>query len=43
VRFERRPVAVDEEEGGDFLPVTQGLERGDRVVTTGASTLAGLL
>jgi cobalt-zinc-cadmium efflux system membrane fusion protein len=43
IRFERRPVAVDEDEGGDFLPVTHGLERGDKIVTSGAILLAGMI
>ena len=43
VRFERRPVAVDEDEGGDFLPVTHGLEPGEKVVTAGAMLLAGMM
>src|SRR5262249_16680897 len=42
IRFERRPVAVDEDEGGDFLPVTHGLDRGDKIVTSGAILLAGM-
>jgi membrane fusion protein, heavy metal efflux system len=43
VRFERRPVAVDEDEGGDYLPVTQGLSRGERIVTQGVAQLAGMM
>jgi cobalt-zinc-cadmium efflux system membrane fusion protein len=43
IRFERRPVAVDEDEGGDYLPVTHGLDRGQKIVTTGAILLAGML
>jgi cobalt-zinc-cadmium efflux system membrane fusion protein len=43
IRFERRPVAVDEDEGGDYLPVTHGLERGEKIVTSGAILLAGML
>jgi cobalt-zinc-cadmium efflux system membrane fusion protein len=42
-RFERRPVAVSEDEGGDFLPVTHGLREGERVVTSGAILLSGML
>lgn len=42
-RFERRPVAVDEDEGGDYLPVTHGLARGERVVIQGAGLLSGML
>jgi cobalt-zinc-cadmium efflux system membrane fusion protein len=43
LRFERRPIAVDEEEGGDFLPVTHGLERGERIVTSGGILLLGMI
>lgn len=43
VRFERRPVAVDEAPGGEFLPVLRGVEEKERVVTSGAILLAGLL
>jgi cobalt-zinc-cadmium efflux system membrane fusion protein len=43
VRFMRRPVAVEEDEGGDYLPVTHGLERGEKVVISGAAQLAALM
>ena len=43
IRFERRPVAVDEDEGGDYMPVTHGLERGEKIVTSGAILLAGMI
>jgi cobalt-zinc-cadmium efflux system membrane fusion protein len=43
IRFERRPIAVDEDEGGDYLPVTHGLERGEKIVTSGAILLAGMI
>ncbi len=43
VRFERRPVAVDESPGGDYLPVVRGVEEKERVVVSGAILLAGLL
>jgi membrane fusion protein, heavy metal efflux system len=43
IRFERRPVAVDEDEGGDYLPVTHGLERGEKIVTSGSILLAGMI
>jgi cobalt-zinc-cadmium efflux system membrane fusion protein len=42
-KFERRPVAVDEDLGGDFLPVVRGVERGEHVVTSGAILLSGML
>jgi cobalt-zinc-cadmium efflux system membrane fusion protein len=43
LRFERRPVKVDEEETGDFVPVAQGLHTGEKVATSGAILLAGML
>lgn len=42
-RYERVPVTVDEGEGGKWLSVTHGLERGQKVVTTGAILLTGML
>ncbi len=41
--FERRPVAVEEDEGGLFLPVKQGLQRGEEVVSAGAVLLTGMV
>jgi cobalt-zinc-cadmium efflux system membrane fusion protein len=41
--FERRPVAIDETTGGTFLPVTAGLVAGQRVVTSGAIMLSGMI
>ena len=38
-RFERRPVNVDEDISGDYLPVLRGLNPGDVVVTEGALLL----
>lgn len=43
LKFERRPVAVDEEQGGDYLPVTHGLNDGDVVVVSGGILLLGML
>ena len=40
-RFERRIVSVDENEAGDFVPVTDGLKSGERVVSSGAIILTG--
>jgi cobalt-zinc-cadmium efflux system membrane fusion protein len=42
-RFERLPVSVDEAEASDWLSVTHGLERGERIVTSGAILLSGML
>lgn len=42
-RFERLPVTVDEGEGSDWLTVEHGLEKGDKVVTSGAILLSGML
>jgi membrane fusion protein, heavy metal efflux system len=43
VRFARVPVVVDEGEGSQWLVVSQGLEKGTKVVTQGAVLLLGLL
>jgi len=43
VRFSRRIVAVNEEEGTDFLPIIRGIGPGDQVVTSGAILLSGML
>jgi multidrug efflux pump subunit AcrA (membrane-fusion protein) len=43
LKFERRPVAVDEEEGGDYLPVTHGLNDGEPIVTSGGILLLGMI
>jgi membrane fusion protein, heavy metal efflux system len=40
VRFERRLVAVDEEEGTEYVPVLKGLEAGEQVVASGAILLS---
>jgi hypothetical protein len=42
-RFERRPVSVNEELGGMYLPVLRGITVGERVVTGGALLLSGML
>jgi cobalt-zinc-cadmium efflux system membrane fusion protein len=41
VRFEQRPVVVDEDEDGDYLPVSSGLKPGEQVVTKNAILLTG--
>ena len=42
LRFERRPVSVSEELGGEYLPVIRGISAGERVVTVGAILLSGM-
>ena len=43
LRFERRTVSVNEELGGDYLPVVRGILSGEKVVTSGAILLSGML
>ena len=43
LKFSRRIVAVNEEEGTDYLPIVRGVNRGDHVVTSGAILLSGML
>jgi len=43
MRFERRPVSVSEELGGDYLPVIRGIVAGERMVVDGAVVLSGML
>ena len=40
MRFERRPVQVDEDVTGDLLPVLSGIKAGEKVVVSGAILLA---
>jgi cobalt-zinc-cadmium efflux system membrane fusion protein len=42
-RYERRPVIVDEDETGDWVPVSHGLDQGDKIVTAGALLLSELV
>ncbi len=42
VRFERRPVAINEELGGDYVPIVRGISAGEKVVTSGAILLSGM-
>jgi multidrug efflux pump subunit AcrA (membrane-fusion protein) len=43
LKFERRPIAVDEMAGGDYVPVKGGVDRGDKVVVKGGVLLLGML
>jgi membrane fusion protein, heavy metal efflux system len=43
LRFERRLVVVNEELGGEYLPVVRGISAGEKVVTAGAILLSGML
>jgi len=43
LKFESLPVTIDEGEGGKWLPVSQGLAKGDRVVTAGTVLLSGMM
>jgi cobalt-zinc-cadmium efflux system membrane fusion protein len=40
LRFERRPVVVNEELGGEYLPVQRNLAQGARIVVSGAILLS---
>ena len=40
-RFERRIVGIDDSEAGELVPVTRGLQRGEKVVSSGAIILSG--
>jgi cobalt-zinc-cadmium efflux system membrane fusion protein len=42
-KFVRRIVAVNDDNGEDYLPVVRGVAAGDRVVTAGAILLSGML
>ncbi len=42
LRFERRPVVVDEDMAGDFMPVLRGLREGEQVVVSGALLLSAM-
>jgi len=43
LRFERRPVVVNEELGNEFLPVLRNLAKDERIVVSGAILLSGML
>lgn len=41
LRFEQRPIAVDEMNGGDYVPVRGGVERNEQIVVKGEVLLLG--
>lgn len=43
LRFQRRPVAVEELAGGEYVPLKSGVERGEKVVVSGGVLLLGML
>lgn len=43
LRFQRRPVAVEEITGGEYVPLKAGIERGEKVVVSGGVLLLGML
>jgi cobalt-zinc-cadmium efflux system membrane fusion protein len=43
LKFTRRIVAVNEDQGTDYLPIVRGVAPGDRIVTAGATLLSGML
>jgi cobalt-zinc-cadmium efflux system membrane fusion protein len=43
LRFERRPVVVNEELGSEYLPVLRNLAQDERVVVSGAILLSAKL
>ena len=43
LRFERRPVVVNEDLGGKYLPVVRNLAKGERIVVSGVTQLSGML
>ncbi len=43
LRFQRRPVAVEEIGSGEYLPLKAGLERGEQIVVSGGVLLLGML
>jgi RND family efflux transporter MFP subunit len=43
MKFERRPVSVDEGEGSKWVPVEHGVEKGQHVVVSGGILLSGMM
>ena len=40
-RFERRQIAIEDDRADDYVPVSRGLQRGEKVVSSGAILLSG--
>ncbi len=43
LKFVRRIVALNDDQGTDYLPIVHGVSPGDRIVTAGAALLSGML
>lgn len=43
LKFARRIIAVNEDEGGDYVPIVRGVNPGEEVVTSGGILLSGML
>jgi len=43
LRFQRRPVAVEEMTEGEYVPLKSGVERGEKIVVSGGVLLLGML
>jgi hypothetical protein len=43
LKLVRRIVTVNDDQGTDYLPIVRGVAPGDRIVTTGATLLSGML
>jgi len=43
LKFARRIIAVNEDEGGDYVPIVRGVTPGEEVVTSGGILLSGML
>jgi len=43
VKFERRPIAVDEGEGSKWVPVEHGIDKGAQIVVSGGILLSGMM
>ena len=43
LKFTRRIIAVNEDEGGDYVPIVRGVNPGEEVVTSGGILLSGML